>query len=87
MVEEFRRKRSVNEWNGEINKVQIEVVGESREWDIQQMYIYSIFIVDNGMVQGVLRKGTQWGVKSERGVVCLLCTFPSSESSYEDHFE
>lgn len=58
MVEEFRRKRSVNEWNGEINKVQTEIVGESREWDIQQMYIYSIYIVDNGMVQYVLRNGT-----------------------------
>ena len=58
MVEEFRRKRSVNEWNVEINRVQIEVVGESREWDIQYIYI-----VENGMVQDILRNGTQWKKK------------------------
>lgn len=58
MVEEFRRKRSVSEWNVEINRVQIEVVGESREWDIQYIYI-----VENGMVQDILRNGTQWKKK------------------------
>ena len=60
MVEEFRRKRSVSEWNVEINRVQIEVVGESREWDIQYIYI-----VENGMVQDILRNGTQWKKKKQ----------------------
>lgn len=60
MVEEFRRKRSVNEWNVEINRVQIEVVGGSREWDIQYIYI-----VENGMVQDILRNGTQWKKKKQ----------------------
>lgn len=35
--------------------------GKQRMGYTVDVYIYSIFIVDNGMVQGVLRKGTQWG--------------------------